>query len=255
MSRRLAKLSPYELHKHLINEYFLTRPGATRWLQRDSSRDKTDHDVIRENHRFLWDGETVDSWEKELAKKYYDKLFKEYCIADFSRYKENKVAMRWRIEKEVVVGKGQFICGSRACEERDTLRSWEVNFAYLEHGAKKNALVKLRLCPKCSDKLNYHSKKREIKRLKKRERSQKKSRKSGDTEIEQDVTAAEQQDKSKDDAQEIDQANSQPPESTNELDLPSGSSTSAENLWSKGPEIEDKTREEEFDEYLEDLLL
>ncbi|KAL9694251.1 hypothetical protein quinque_013536 [Culex quinquefasciatus] len=232
MSRRLAKLEPR------------IRPG-----------DKTDHDVIRENHRFLWEGETVDSWEKELAKKYYDKLFKEYCIADFSRYRENKVAMRWRIEKEVVVGKGQFICGSRACEEQDTLRSWEVNFAYLEHGAKKNALVKLRLCPKCSNKLNYHSKKREIKRLKKRERSQKKSRRSGDTEVEEDVTAGKQQDQSKDDAQEIDQAISQPPESTNELDLPSGSSTSAENLWSKGPEIEDKTREEEFDEYLEDLLL
>lgn len=29
--------------------------------------------------------------EKELAKKYYDKLFKEYCIADLSRFKENKV--------------------------------------------------------------------------------------------------------------------------------------------------------------------
>ena len=29
--------------------------------------------------------------EKKLAKKYYDKLFKEYCIADLSRYKENKV--------------------------------------------------------------------------------------------------------------------------------------------------------------------
>ena len=26
-----------------------------------------------------------------LAKKYYDKLFKEYCITDLSRYKENKV--------------------------------------------------------------------------------------------------------------------------------------------------------------------
>jgi len=26
-----------------------------------------------------------------LAKKYYDKLFKEYCISDLSRYKENKV--------------------------------------------------------------------------------------------------------------------------------------------------------------------
>lgn len=29
--------------------------------------------------------------EKRLAKKYYDKLYKEYCIADLSRYKENKV--------------------------------------------------------------------------------------------------------------------------------------------------------------------
>jgi hypothetical protein len=29
--------------------------------------------------------------EKQLAKSYWDKLFKEYCIADLSRYKENKV--------------------------------------------------------------------------------------------------------------------------------------------------------------------
>ena len=29
--------------------------------------------------------------EKSLAKKYWDKLFKEYCITDLSRYKENKV--------------------------------------------------------------------------------------------------------------------------------------------------------------------
>uniref|UniRef100_A0A182WFT5 Peptidase S1 domain-containing protein n=1 Tax=Anopheles minimus TaxID=112268 RepID=A0A182WFT5_9DIPT len=173
--RNLAHLNPYELHKHLINEYMLTKPGATKLLQRDTSRDKTDHDVVRENHRFLWDGETVDSWEKQLAKKYYDKLFKEYCIADLSRYKENKVAMRWRIEKEVIVGKGQFVCGDRQCEDRSELRSWEVNFGYLEQGQKKNALVKLRLCPKCSDKLNYHSKKREIKRLKKRDRKSKTS--------------------------------------------------------------------------------
>ena len=51
-------------------------------------------DVIRENHRFLWDegeGTEEDPWGKRLAKKYWDKLFKEYCIADLSRYKENKV--------------------------------------------------------------------------------------------------------------------------------------------------------------------
>ena len=88
--------------------------------------------------------------EKRMAKKYYDKLFKEYCITDLSRYKENKVdkpmwiilvdwkenqtlllkshghvhvwgtlilcdnfphqiALRWRIEKEVVIGKGMYV--------------------------------------------------------------------------------------------------------------------------------------------------
>jgi protein FRA10AC1 len=36
--------------------------------------------------RFVRDAEDDDgSWEKRLAKKYYDKLFKEYCLADMSR--------------------------------------------------------------------------------------------------------------------------------------------------------------------------
>lgn len=72
--------------------------------------------------------------------------------------------MRWRIEQEVVAGKGQFICGNKACSKKEALKSWEVNFNYLEHGEKKNALVKLRLCEKCSNKLNYHTKKRLAKR-------------------------------------------------------------------------------------------
>ncbi|VDP02084.1 unnamed protein product [Schistosoma margrebowiei] len=41
-----------------------------------------------------------------LAKKYWEKLFKEYCLIDLSRYKENKFGMRWRLEKEVISGKG-----------------------------------------------------------------------------------------------------------------------------------------------------
>lgn len=52
--------------------------------------------------------------------------------------------MRWRIEKEVILGKGQFICGSKRCDARDGLKSWEVNFGYMEHREKKNTLVKLR---------------------------------------------------------------------------------------------------------------
>ncbi|KAJ7396290.1 Protein FRA10AC1 like protein [Pitangus sulphuratus] len=109
------------------------------------ANDKTDLDVIRENHRFLWneEDEADMNWEKRLAKKYYDKLFKEYCIADLSRYKENKFGFRWRHEKEVISGKGQFSCGNKHCDEQEGLKSWEVNFGYIEHGEKRNALVKL----------------------------------------------------------------------------------------------------------------
>ena len=61
-----------------------------------SANDKTDLDVIHENHRFLWTDkdESNENWAKKLAKKYWDKLFKEYCISDLSRYKENKVCFR-----------------------------------------------------------------------------------------------------------------------------------------------------------------
>lgn len=56
------------------------------------TRDKTDWDVIRENHQFLWEeNDSIETWGKKIAKKYYDKLFKEYCICDLSRYKDGQV--------------------------------------------------------------------------------------------------------------------------------------------------------------------
>ena len=88
--------------------------------------------------------------------------------------------MRLQTETEVKSGKGQFVCGGRKCEEKEKLRTWEVNFAYKEDGEKKNALVKLRLCPDCSYKLNYHHKRKEVTKKKKRRKSEKKrKRKSG----------------------------------------------------------------------------
>ena len=47
-------------------------------------------------------------------------------MADLSRYKEQKVGMRWRVEKEVVVGKGQFSCGNKRCDSKSGLASYEV---------------------------------------------------------------------------------------------------------------------------------
>ena len=166
-NRRFLALDAYSKHKLLVNEYLLTHPGSTAKLKRDTRNDKTEYELLMENHQFLWDeDDQVDTWAKRLAKKYYDKLFKEYCICDLSRYKENKVAMRWRTQQELIDGKGQFICGDKRCQEKDGLRSWEVNFSYVEHDVKKNALVKLRLCDDCSYKLNYHHKKKEVKKKK-----------------------------------------------------------------------------------------
>merc|ERR1712110_267818 len=168
--QNVLSLNAYDRHKLLINEYFLYYTESTKRFDRDTTRDKTDYDVVKSNHRFLWDDtETNDlTWEQKLAKKYYEKLFKEYCVCDLSRYKENKVAMRWRTENELKVGKGHFVCGSRKCEEREYLRTWEVNFAYIEETEKKNALVKVRLCPECSIKLNYHHKKKEVRKKSKK---------------------------------------------------------------------------------------
>jgi len=59
-------------------------------------------------YRFLRseDDDRELTWEQRIAKKYYDKLFKEYALAELKYYKEGRIAMRWRSEKEVFNGKG-----------------------------------------------------------------------------------------------------------------------------------------------------
>ena len=239
--RRLGflRLNAYDRHKKLINDYLLYHPGATNLLQRDTTNDRTDSDVLRENHQFLWDdSESIQSWEKRMAKKYYDKLFKEYCICDLRYYKENKIAMRWRTEDEVKKGTGQFTCGAKKCDYSKKLRSWEVNFGYIEKGIKKNALVKVRLCPDCSCKLNYRHQKKEVikikKKLKKRKRKQ-------DNDNIADTLSTEDPTKTKAVANEDEKLENE----------------DEEDIWKNQPveEVKDKTIEDEFEDYLEDLLL
>lgn len=107
-----------------------------------------------------------------MARRYYDKLYKEYAIVDLSRYESRNIGMRWRTEKEVVEGKGQFICGARSCGNIDELASYEIPFQYHEHDEDKLELVKVRLCLNCARKL-YYSKKNEAKidkKMKKKKR-------------------------------------------------------------------------------------
>ncbi|KAL4231453.1 hypothetical protein ACF0H5_009030 [Mactra antiquata] len=249
LAKKEKKKGSKKGHKRELEEEY--NNGSKQEFQRDRSRDKTDMDVIRENHKFLWndDDDEEESWAKRLAKKYYDKLFKEYCIADLSRYKENKIAMRWRIEKEVHAGKGQFMCGNKKCNEHEGLKSWEVNFAYMENGEKKNALVKLRLCPDCSYKLNFHHRRKEIKSSKKKDKHRKKMKKSKRSSSESE---GEDQGSPKPTGNEMSEVRNKIEE------VAPGTSTdkSDENIWS-GPAkiVEEKSREEEFDEYFADMFM
>jgi len=237
-------LDAYTRHKQLINTYILYCGGSTSIIQRDRRRDRTDSDVIREHHQFLWDeSKAPTTWEQQFAKKYYDKLFKEYCIADLSRYMENKVALRWRIEAEVVSGKGHFICGNKVCSASDGLRTWEVNFAYVEHDEKKNALVKLRLCPDCSFKLNYHFQKKEIKRNRKHRMDTGEISLSKRIKVDQASTST----AGEGDA-ERDEASAEKP-TTPVAD------SKTEDIWSQmNTQADEQSRESLFEEYLQDLL-
>lgn len=103
---KLSTLEPFELHKKLLDKYlkyckFVDRKKYVYiWIllkiifyQICFRKEKRDIDVIQENHKFVWDeDDEAYTWEQKLAKKYYDKLFKEYCICDLSLYKKSKVS-------------------------------------------------------------------------------------------------------------------------------------------------------------------
>ncbi|KAM4636558.1 protein FRA10AC1 homolog [Discoglossus pictus] len=249
----LISMDAFARHQKFVNDYILYYGGKLEDFKNSKGNNKADLDIIRENHRFLWQEEDEEdmTWEKRLAKKYYDKLFKEYCIADLSRYKENKFGFRWRVEKEVISGKGQFVCGNKRCDEKEGLKSWEVNFAYVEHGEKRNALVKLRLCPECSYRLNFHHRRREVQpnksKMKRKteqdehgEPSRKRSKKSHSS---KKTNAKDTSDKP-DDSSERD-TDDEEDESKLDADFWKGSHQ----------ETDEKTREEEFDEYFQDMFL
>ncbi|XP_051679906.1 protein FRA10AC1 isoform X2 [Oryctolagus cuniculus] len=276
----LIAMDAYQRHTKFVNDYILYYGGKKEDFRRLGENDKTDLDVIRENHKFLWNEEDeVDmTWEKRLAKKYYDKLFKEYCIADLSRYKENKgnwhgatgvvealllassellwpsltgwkFGFRWRVEKEVISGKGQFFCGNKYCDEKEGLKSWEVNFGYIEHGEKRNALVKLRLCQECSFKLNFHHRRKEIKSKKRKDKTKKYCQESSHKKSR--LSSAEETSKKKDKGHSSSEKKDPVNRNSDEED-----SASESELW-KGPlpETDEKSQEEEFDEYFQDLFL
>lgn len=176
-------LNAYDRHKKFVKDYVGFYGKETTTFEKLPV--KTDHDTLKEGYRFIRSEEDdMDpSWEQRLVKRYYNKLFKEYCIADMSQYKNGKIGLRWRVEKEVVSGKGQFICGNKHCDEKDGLASYEVNFSYFEAGENKQALVKLVACERCAEKLHYkRQKEKELsEKREKEDYKRKRDRKSDDS--------------------------------------------------------------------------
>uniref|UniRef100_A0A7S3QZV7 Protein FRA10AC1 n=1 Tax=Dunaliella tertiolecta TaxID=3047 RepID=A0A7S3QZV7_DUNTE len=165
-------MTAHQRHQLLISDYMKYYGGAAEAAaaggleaqaasHRANQLRQTDMSALQQGHRFIRTAEddAEDTLAARLAQKYYSRLFKEYCIADLSRYRESKLGLRWRSQKEVVAGKGHFSCGAKGCDAKDGLVSYEVNFAYQEAGREKQALVKLRVCPECAFKLNYRKEK------------------------------------------------------------------------------------------------
>ena len=246
----LRGLTPLQRHQHLLTLQ-ARRPV------------RTEHDAIRDHHRFLWDADdgVPLSWEQRLSKKYHARLFKEYALADMSRYREGAVGLRWRTETEVFDGKGQFVCGAKGCNVDAELASFEVNFAYDEGGASKNALVKLRLCPGCAAKLNYrreqrraadgereHERECERRSERKHERKRKrKHRREGEAEDGRPKKSKEKKKKRR--KRDSDDDGS----SRSSGDEGGAADDDASNVWLARPEAE-RTQEEDMDDYLAGLF-
>ncbi|KAI5118138.1 hypothetical protein M0805_001737 [Coniferiporia weirii] len=144
----------------------------------------TEFDILKASHRFLREddgdaeagGSKALSWNDQVAKKYYDNLFREFAVCDLKHYKSGNFALRWRTETEVLAGTGETTCGNTRCARHTfvdpdaslPLVTVELPFAYEEHGTNKEALVKVVLCGACLQKLMWKREKEKA-REKKRE--------------------------------------------------------------------------------------
>jgi protein FRA10AC1 len=113
--------------------------------------------ALRESHQFVRDDEydvaNASKWEVRLARRYYDRLYKEFAIADLSQLGAvgGQIGVRWRTEREVIGGKGDTVCANKRCSVATRLSTYEIPFSYRENNEDKMELVKVRLCPDCSE--------------------------------------------------------------------------------------------------------
>ena len=122
-----AARGQYERHKQLVEDYlrYYKKPDDVLPAQAEAATYRTDKDVLQENWRcgrpqerasrclpappaspkgrgcplpdatarFVRrpEDDAQDTWEQRLVKRYYDRLYKEYCLADLRHYKKGQV--------------------------------------------------------------------------------------------------------------------------------------------------------------------
>ncbi|KZP23745.1 hypothetical protein FIBSPDRAFT_1042606 [Athelia psychrophila] len=131
----------------------------------------TEFEILKASHKFLRDdeeqqGKKEQSWDDQIAAKYYATLYREFAVCDLKHYKSGNLSLRWRTESEVLSAAGEESCGNTRCVhhtppragktfEAPALSTLELPFAYDEHGTRKSALVKVVLCARCVKKLMW----------------------------------------------------------------------------------------------------
>ncbi|KAL9646903.1 hypothetical protein ABK040_013763 [Willaertia magna] len=107
---------------------------------------ESDVDILQKNYRFIRNSDDDDSNDEEeekkevvdeLTKNYEEKLYKEYVLADLSKYKEGQIGLRWRTEKEVLNEKGTKICGNINCNDSKNLECMQLKSIVVKNVQKE----------------------------------------------------------------------------------------------------------------------
>ena len=83
-------------HDELMGLYASSNRDYDPQLQSSDKLTQSDLELLTKYHEFIRDDEKDSNlgrqdWGIRMARRYYDKLFKEYALVDLRRYKENKI--------------------------------------------------------------------------------------------------------------------------------------------------------------------
>ena len=180
-------VSSFERHKKYMKDVVHYYGGKVP----KAAEGENDFAILQRNFQFIRDeyddvetleeGTNKEKYEAEISLAYYQKLHKEYALANLTRFETGEIGLMWRTDQQVISGKGQFVCGNVDCDAMEGLKEFEMEFGYKENEQQKLELVKISLCPVCAYKLNYKriqdKEKQERKRKRKEEKKAKKRKK------------------------------------------------------------------------------